>query len=131
MRRRFRRHRKARPSLDAQDAGAPKRGVIDRIHAGERSGVRRRGLGRRLVPSGLYRDHRFQPRRRARGRHEFSRVGYGLDVEQDGLRCRIVGEIVQHVAEIDVGHVAERHKMREADAAADAQSSTVVTMAPD
>ena len=44
-------------------------------------------------------------------------MGDALDVKQDGARGWIGGEIVEHVAEIDIGHVAERDDMRKADAA--------------
>ena len=50
--------------------------------------------------------HRLAPRRRARRRHEFSRGGDAFDVEQDCAGTGIVAEIIEHVAEIDVGHIA-------------------------
>ena len=43
--------------------------------------------------------------------------GDALDVEQDRARRAVEREVVEHVAEIDVAHVAERDDMREADAA--------------
>jgi hypothetical protein len=44
----------------------------------------------------------------------------------------VAGQVVQHVAEVDVGVFAQRHEVREADAPrASAQSSMAVTSAPD
>ena len=102
---------------DAQHPRATKRGVIDRVAAGEHPGMRgRRPCTGRGTP-GLEYEHRLAARGGARRRHEFAAVGDALDVEQDGACVRVDGEIVEHVAEIDVRHVAQRDDMRKADAA--------------
>jgi len=44
-------------------------------------------------------------------------MGDALCVKQDGPGLRIRGEIIEHVAEIDIGHIAERDNLRKADAA--------------
>jgi hypothetical protein len=44
-------------------------------------------------------------------------VSDAFDVQQDGAGLLVGGEIVKHVAEIDVGHIAEGNEMRKADAA--------------
>ena len=54
-----------------------------------------------------------------------------LDVEQDRARVAVGREIVEQVAEVDVGHVAERDEMREADAARLRPVEHAVTSAPD
>ena len=59
---------------DAQQAGAAERGVIDRVGAGERAGVRHRRFGALRVPSRFDHEHRLGPRRRARRRHELARI---------------------------------------------------------
>jgi hypothetical protein len=80
---------------------------------------------------GLDHDHRLVARGGARGRHELARRLDRFDVEQDGARARIAGQVVEQVAEVDVGVLAQRHHVREADARDLAQSSTAVTSAPD
>ena len=62
-------------------------------------------------------DDRLQAGGRARGRHEFARAGDRLDVKQDRARAAVERQPIQHVAEIDVRHVAQRHQMREPDLA--------------
>ena len=42
-------------------------------------------------------------------------MGYRLDIKQDCAGAGIRGEVVEHVTEIDIGHVAERDDVREAD----------------
>ena len=108
------------------------RGVVDRVHAGQRAGVRGRGLGRCGVAAGLDRDDRLQARRRARRRHELARLRDGLDVEQDRARCR------DRSRDSRACRRNRRRSCRRArrDArsrcrAPFAQSSTVVTIAPD
>ncbi len=66
---------------------------------------------------GFQHQRRFAARRGARGRHELARIAQVLDVEQDRAGGAIAGEVVEHVAEVDVGRIAERDEMREADAA--------------
>ncbi len=103
--------------VDAQHAGARDRGVEDQVRSGQRAGVRAR---RRLAgarAAGLDQDHRLVARRRACGRHELARRADRLDVHQDRTRARIGGEVVEQVAEVDVGALAERGEVREADAA--------------
>ncbi len=72
----------------------------------------------RLVTAGLDDDDRLETRGLTAGRHELPRVGDRSDIEQDALRLRVGGEIIEHVTEIDVGHAAERGNVGEADAAA-------------
>jgi hypothetical protein len=60
-------------------------------------------------------EYRFVARCRARGGHEFARVGYCIDIKQDCAGAGIGGEVVEHVTEIDVHHVTERDDVREAD----------------
>ena len=104
--------------VDAQHAGAADRGVVDQVGAGERAGVRGRGGLALRRAAGLDDEHRLVARRRARGRHELARLLDRLDVEQDRARARVARQPVEHVAEIDVGMLAERDEVREADAAA-------------
>ena len=66
---------------------------------------------------GLDHHHRLDARRGARCRHELARTAHRLDVQQDGVRVRIAGQVVQQVAEVHVGHITQRHQVREADPA--------------
>jgi hypothetical protein len=103
--------------VHAQHAGAAHGGVEHGVRARERARVR----GRRRLPlgrtPGLHQDDRLVARRRARGRHELARRGDRFHVEQDGARLGVVGQPVEHVAEIDVGALAQRDEVREAHAA--------------
>ena len=103
--------------INAQRAGPPEGGVIDRIGPGQCAGVR----GSRPCPlrmaAGLDDDDRFQAGAGPRRRHEFPRVGNRFDIEQHRLGAGIGGQIIQHVAEIHIRHVTQRDEMREADAA--------------
>ena len=60
-------------------------------------------------------DHRLVARRSARRRHELARRFDRLDVQQDGARSWVAGQVVQHVAEVHVGVLAQRDEVREAD----------------
>ena len=104
-------------AIDAQHARAAEGGVVDGVGAGERAGMGKRGPGACGAASRLDDDHRLGARGDPPGGHEFARVRDALDVEQDRPRRRIERQIVEHVAEIDVAHVAERGDMREADVA--------------
>ena len=50
-------------------------------------------------------------RGRSRRRHEFPAMGVAFDIKQDGPGVRIGGEVVEHVAEIDIRHISERDDM--------------------
>ncbi len=104
-------------AVDAQHAGAPECGVVSRVAAerGAGAGGGEAGAGARV--SRLQHENRLAARGGARRRHEFAAVGDALDIEQDRACAGVGGEIVEHVAKIDVGHVAERNDMRKADAA--------------
>ena len=102
---------------DPQHAGAAERGIINAVAARQHAGMRGRRARTRLRAPGLQHQHRLQPRRRARRRHEFAAMRDALGIKQDRAGARLGREIVEHVAEIDIGHVAERDDMRKADAA--------------
>ncbi len=103
-------------SAHLHQTGAGEGCLIDGRRARHRSGVRCRRLCRRGMASGLEHDHRLQPRHAARRRHELSRLGDALDIHQHGARFEVARQHVQEVAEIDVGHVAHREEIGEADA---------------
>ena len=50
-----------------------------------------------------------------RAAEELAAVGYRFDVEQDRISVRIARQIIDDIAEIDVGHVAQRDEVREPD----------------
>ena len=98
-----------------QQAGTTEGGVVDRVGAGQRTGMGRRSLGALRVAPGLDHHHRLGTRGRACGGHELARVPDRLDVEQDCAGFRILGEPVQQVAEIHVHRVAQRDHRRKTD----------------
>ena len=102
-------------AVHAQHAGAGDGGVDHVVGAGQRAGVRGGGLLALLAAASLDHDHRLVARRRACGRHELARLVHRFDVQQDGARVGVVGQVVEHVAEVDVGMLAQRHEVREAD----------------
>ncbi len=68
-------------------------------------------------PPGLHDQDRLGAGGGAGRRHELARVGHPFDIEQDRPHARVLAELVQQVAEIDVGHAAHRDQVREADPA--------------
>ncbi len=80
--------------------------------------MRGRRARTRFVAAGLDDDDGLVARRRPRGRHELARRVDRFDVEQDRARVRVAAEVVEQVAEVHVGRVAERDEVREPDAAA-------------
>ena len=101
----------------AKHAGAAERGIIDGIGAGQRSGVGSRRDGALRMTPGLDDDDRLDARGGAGRRHELAGIVDQLDVEQNGPRAAIDGEIVEQIAEIDIDLVAERDHRRESDRA--------------
>ncbi len=117
VRERFRGIEQFLQRVDADHSGALEHRVIDRVASHQRAGVGARGACPGGEPSSLHHDHRFHARCGACGGHELARTGHGLHVEQDRAGTGVVGEVVEHVAEIDIAHVAERHDVRKADVA--------------
>ena len=70
-----------------------------------------------LRPPGLHHDHRFVARRSACRRHELARRLDRFDVQQDGAGLRVARQVVEQVAEVDIGVLAQRHEVRKADRA--------------
>ena len=103
---------------DTKDAGAPERRFVCAIGARERTRVGKRRLGAARAAPRLHHDDGFGAGGAAGRRHELRRVGDSLHVEQDGTALHVSRQIVQYVAEIDIGHVAKRDHLREADVAA-------------
>ena len=101
----------------AKHAGAAECGVIDGIRTGQGAGVGSRRDGALRMPPGLDDHDRLDARGGARRRHELAGIVDRLDVEQDGPRAAIDGEIVEQIAEIDIDLVSERNHRRETDRA--------------
>ena len=99
---------------NAKDTRAAQRGGIDVIGTCERSRMRRRGLRPFRVPAGLDRNDRLGARAAPRRGHELGRVLNGLDIKKHGAVCDVACEIVEHVAQIDVGGISDRNHMAEA-----------------
>ena len=102
---------------DPQGARASERRVINLVRSGERAGMQRGGSGAFRRTARLDHDDRLVARGRARRRHEFAGMLDGFDIHQDRRRLRIRGEIIEHIAEVDVGGFAERDEMRKSDLA--------------
>ena len=102
---------------DAQHTGAAERGLVGGIGARQRARVRQRRLGAARAAARLDHNDRLGARGAPGRRHELRRVGDRLHVEQDGAAVRVACQVVEQIAEIDVGHVAQRDDVREADVA--------------
>ena len=101
---------------DPQDAGAPQGRVHDFVAAGKRAGMRccsARPLG---SAAGFDRDDDFCACRGTCSRHEFAGGLDRLHVKQNRVRARVASQIVQQVAEIDIGAFAQRNETRKPDA---------------
>ena len=95
----------------AQQAGALEGSVVYGIAAGERACMRGDRARRFAVPPRLDDDHRLQARRPPSRRHELPRIGHGFHVHEDGAGAGIAGEIVEHVAEVDVRHLSHGNQV--------------------
>ncbi|HEU0116287.1 MAG TPA: hypothetical protein VFQ80_16480 [Thermomicrobiales bacterium] len=115
MAERFRRGEQFVEIAHAQQPGAAKRGIVNRIGAGQRAGMGQRRFGALRMAAGFDHQHRLAARRRTRRRHELARVFDRLDVEQDSAGAAVEGEMIEQVGEVDVDAVAERDNRREAD----------------
>ena len=60
-------------------------------------------------------DDRFQSCRPACRRQKLRCVGNGFDVQQNGATGVVCGEVIKHVTEVDVRHLAQRHHVRKSD----------------
>jgi hypothetical protein len=87
--------------------------VEHRVRPDERARVGMRGLARSGVAAGFQHDHGLQPRGIAQGRDEAGRLAHPFDVEQDRVGMGIGGEILEHLAEVDVDGIAQRDERRE------------------
>jgi hypothetical protein len=103
--------------VHAHHAGAAEYRVVDLVASHHRAGVRGRGARAGGEAPALHHDHGLGARGRARGGNELARARDPLDVEQDGVGAAVVGEVIEHVADVHVAHVAERDDVREADVA--------------
>ena len=72
--------------------------------------------GRRLRPfghpSGLDHDHRLVPRRCTGRGHELARRGDRFEIEKDRVGLGIASEVIEDVAHVDIGAIAQRNELR-------------------
>ena len=73
-------------------------------------------LGAGLIASHLDHDHGLQPRYGTQGAHEAARIADALDVHEDALGGRVIGQIVEQLAEIQIGRRAGGNDAGESDA---------------
>ena len=107
----FRRFEHLMQVENAQDARAAKGGGEDVIGAGQRPGVRKGGLRALGMAAGLDRDHRLRAGAAPCRGHEFRRVRDPFNIKEDRAAHDLARQIVQHVAEIHVGGIADRDHM--------------------
>ncbi len=105
--------------VDAQHAAAAEYRVEHVVRAGERTGMRGGGLGRGRGAPRLDHDDRLGQRDLACGGDERARIADGLHVDHDAVRVRVVAEIIDQVAPVDVEHRADRDAGAEADVLAE------------
>jgi hypothetical protein len=104
--------------LDAQDPRLQEERVVRLVRSGERAGVGARGAGALGGAARLDRDDRlaFVPRDRARDLQEALGALQIFDVQEDHAGLGVVGEVLEEVAFVQVGLVAERGELGEAKA---------------
>ena len=98
-----------------EHARPAERGGIHGIDTGERSCVGGDGPCAFRVAASLENDDRLVPAGGPRGGHELPRMGERFHVEEDGSGPGILRQIVEQIAEIDIGHGADRNQMGKAD----------------
>src|SRR3546814_12430706 len=101
--------------VDAKDAGTAERRIVGVVAAGESAGMRCGGAGALLHAATADGHDWLVAGGRARGREKLPRVPDRLDVQQNRSRARVRAEIVDEVAEIDIGGIPDRDKVGEAD----------------
>jgi len=101
--------------VHADDACAAKDGAVQRVVAGDGSGVRRGRQSTAREAAALHDDDRLGLGEVARCTHEVPRLVYGLDVQDDRARVWVGAEVVDEVAEVHVGHRAHADESREPD----------------
>ena len=90
-------------------------GVEHVVGADQRGSVRHRRTAAGIVTPDLDQQHRLDPCRRPQRAHETARVPDALDVEQDAACLCIQRQIVEDLAEVDIGRRAHRDHAGEAD----------------
>ena len=117
MRQRLHRVEQLLDVAHADDAGAPQRRVEDVVGVDQRQRVGRgEGGGAAWDPPSLDGEDRLVSRGAARRRHEAAPLPQALEVEQDGPGVGIAAQVVEDLAEPDVGRIPERDEVRESDA---------------
>ncbi len=86
-----------------QHPASAKRRFVDGVGEGVRSGGADTCIG---APRLQYQD-RFNARGRSGRRHEFTTIRDAFEIQQDGSRMLIRGEMVKHIAKIDIRHFAQ------------------------
>ena len=89
--------------LHPHHTGPAHRSVEHVVGADQGRGVCHRRAAASVVPPDLDQQHRLDPRRRPQRAHEAACMADALDVEQDAARLRVEGEVVEDLAEVDVG----------------------------
>ncbi len=101
--------------LHAHHAGPAHGGVEHGIGHGSHAGVGSGGHGTGLVAAGLEQDDRLDAGGGTQGAHEAAGVTDAFDVHQDVVCAAVVDQVVEDLAEIDVGGHADGNHRREAD----------------
>ena len=118
--------------VDPDDAGAAERRVVDPVAVEPQAARLAAGRQRAELAAGLEDDDRLHAGGGARGGHEAAGVGDAFEMHQDRARREVEGQIVEDVAQLDVGALAQGDDPREADPLARvAQSSIAVAIESD
>ena len=116
------RRKRARASEQLHDrlhphhAGAAHQRIEHRVGAGQRAGMRLRRLGTGFMPADLDHHDRFQARDGAQRTHEAARVANAFDIKQDALGLRVISQVIENLAEVDIGGGAGRNHAGKTDA---------------
>ena len=103
--------------IDAQDAAIAEERIERGVQAGERAGVRaRKRFAERGAPELVGDDRLSRGVRLARCGSEPIGVAHRLEKQQDHARLGVLHQQLDQLADTEVGLVADRHQLREAEA---------------
>jgi len=97
-------------------AGPAQQGVEDVVATHQGTRMRGHGPGTGLVAADLHQHHRLQARHGTQRAHEAAGIADALDVHQDAAGGRVVGQVIEDLAEVQIGRCTARHHGGKTDA---------------
>ena len=95
---------------DPDQAGPSEGRVVDLVPVQAQAGAAGPLRRRAELPAGLEHEHGLDAGGGARSRHEAPRVGDAFEMDQDGPGREVQGQVVQDVAQLHLGDLAQRRR---------------------